>query len=114
MTVADGRESIEDAYKIITSAADGLGDLKGRYSKEAFAEFEASIGSCQKWVKLCRNKVWLRTGEGIDRAQSCLEAAQRMQADLNNPAAANEAAADLSSQLETLARIISTKAQIIT
>ena len=25
--------------------------------KEAFAEFEASIGSCLKWVKLCRNKM---------------------------------------------------------
>ena len=112
--MADGREMIEEAYKIITGIADGVGDLKGRYSEEAFSEFEASIGSSLKWVKLCRNKVWLRTGEGIERAQGCLAAAQRMKADLGNPAAASEAAADLSSQLEALARIISTKAQIIT
>ena len=112
--MADGREIIEEAYKIITGISHGLGELKGIYSEEAFAEFEESIGSCVKWAKLCRNKVWLRTGEGIERAQPCLDAANRLKANVANPDAANDAASDLSSQLETLARIIATKAQVIT
>ena len=112
--MTDGREIIEEAYKIIMGVSGGLGELKGSYSEEAFAEFEESIGSCLKWAKLCRNKVWLRTGEGIDRARTCLDAANRLKANLGVPAAASEAAAELSSQLESLARIIATKAQVIT
>jgi hypothetical protein len=112
--VADGREIIEETYKTITGISDGLGELRKSYPEEAFVEFEGAIGSCIKWAKLCRNKVWLRTGEGIGRAQGCLDAAGRLQANLGNPDIANEAAADLSSQLEGLARVISTKAQVIT
>ena len=112
--MTDGREIIEEAYKVIMGVSGGLGDLKGSYSEEAFVEFEESIGSCVKWAKLCRNKVWLRTGEGIERAQPCLDAANRLKANVANPDAANDAASDLSSQLETLARIIATKAQVIT
>ncbi len=112
--MADGREIVEEAYKIVVGVSEGLGELKGSFTEETFADFEGSIGSAIKWAKLCRNKVWLRGAEGTGLAQGCLEAAKRLKADLGTPDTANEDAAALASEFESLARIIATKVQVIT
>jgi hypothetical protein len=112
--VADGREFVEQAYVIVNDVAGSLEHLRDGYPEETFGEFEDYIGASIKWAKLCRNKVWLRSHEGTELARSCLDAANRLRGSLAQPALATEAGADLSSQLESLARLISTKAQIIT
>ncbi|MDY7039684.1 MAG: hypothetical protein SVX38_02345 [Chloroflexota bacterium] len=112
--MADGRDIIEEVYKIITEVSNGLDDLKGTFSGEQFSELEGFVESSKKWIRLCRRKVWLRGREGTELAQGCLDAANEFKAALNDPAAANEAAADLSRQLESLARLIATKVQVLT
>ncbi len=112
--MADGRQMIEEVYKTITGISERLEELKGNFSEDAFAEFEGAIESCLKWGKLCRGKVWLRTAEGTDRAQGCFDAAERLMAGLDNPETAGAEADDLAAQLESLARILATKSQIIT
>ena len=112
--MADGREIIEETYKIVVAISDGLGDLKPTYPEELFGGLEGSTASCLKWAKLCRGKVWLRSAEGTGLAQGCLDVAKELKANLGQPAAASEAAAALSSQLESLARLIATKAQVLT
>ncbi|MDY7076778.1 MAG: hypothetical protein SXV54_07605 [Chloroflexota bacterium] len=112
--MVDGRQLIEDTRNIILEVSAGLDAQKGTFSDEQFAEFEMYIESAQKWVKLCRKKVWLRGKEGTDMAQRCLSAADRLQTSLDKPAVAIVAAADVSTQLESLARVISTKSQVLT
>lgn len=115
--MADGRELIEQAYQIITELA-GKGDglVKGLAEDQA-EEFKAEMEAAVKWVKLCRDKVWLRGKQGTDMAQECLESANRLKAGLEDKidaAAAVEAVADLSLRLETLARLIASKVQVLT
>ena len=112
--MADGRQLIENTRSIILEVTTGLDGHRDAYSDEEFTEFGMYLESAQKWVKLCRKKVWLRSKEGTDRAQRCLNAANRLQSSLDEPAAAIDAAADISTQLESLARIISTKSQVLT
>ena len=112
--MADGRSIIEEVYGIIQEVSNGLGDLEGVFSDEAFSELERYVESSRKWVKLCRKKVWLRGKQGTKMAQGCLDAANEFKAALDDPPAANEAAAGLSQQLEVLARLIATKAQVLT
>jgi len=112
--MTDGRQLIEDTRAIILEIAAGLDSLKEPFSDDEFAEFEMYLESAQKWVKLCRKKVWLRGKEGTDMAQGCLEAAERLQASLDDPEAAIDAMAEVSSKLESLARVISTKSQVLT
>lgn len=112
--MTDGRQLIEDTRAIILEVAAGLDGLKGAFSDDEFAEFEMYLESAQKWVNLCRKKVWLRGKEGTDMAQGCLEAAERLQASLDDPEAAIDAMAEVSSKLESLARVISTKSQVLT
>lgn len=115
--MADGRDLIEQAYQIITELA-GKGDslVKG-FGQEQAEEFKTELEAAVKWVKLCRDKVWLRGKQGTDMAQECLDSANRLKAGLADPAdaaAAVEAVADLSLRLETLARLIASKVQVLT
>ena len=112
--MADGRQHIEDARTIILEVAAKLDGLKDSISADEYAEFELYMTDAQKWVNMCRRKVWLRGKEGTDKAQRCLDTAQDLQASLDQPAVAVDAAGDLSAQLESLARILATKSQTLT
>jgi hypothetical protein len=112
--MADGREHIEDSYAIILDVASRLDGQKGSYSDDEFAELGRYVEAAQKWVGLCRKKVWLRGSEGTERAQKCLGSAQKLQAGLDQPSVAVDAAGDLAAQLESLARVIATKSQVLT
>lgn len=112
--MADGRELIEQVYQVVIELA-GKGDglVKGLAEDQA-EEFRGEMEAAVKWVKLCRDKVWLRGKQGTDMAQGCLESANRLKASIGDPAAAVEAVADLSLRLETLARLIASKVQVLT
>ena len=112
--MTDGRQLIEDTRSIVLAVCAGLDGRKDTFSDEELAEFQMYLESAQKWVKLCRKKVWLRSREGSERAQRCLDAANKLQASLDQPTAAIDAAADVSTRLESLARVISTKSQVLT
>jgi hypothetical protein len=112
--VADGRQHIEDTYDVIQEVSDQIGDLKDNYSADEFAELEIYLESAQKWVKLCRRKVWLRGQEGTAMAQGCLDSANRLETALDDPAAGIDTMAELSAKLESLARVLSTKSQVLT
>jgi hypothetical protein len=112
--VADGRDHIEDTYSIIQEVSGQLGDLTNEYSADELAEFEMYLESAQKWVQLCRRKVWLRGQQGTSMALGCLESAQRLQTDINAPEAGIDTMAELSSKLESLARLLATKSQVLT
>jgi hypothetical protein len=112
--MADGRQHIEDTYAIISDVASRFDGWKDNLSGDDLAEFEMYLESAQKWVKLCRGKVWLRGKEGTDRAQECLDAARKLQSSLDEPAAAIDAVADTSMRLESLARVVATKSQVMT
>jgi hypothetical protein len=112
--MADGRDIIEQVHAIIQEVSGRLAGLKPTFSDQELAEFTGYIESSQKWLKLCRKKVWLRGAEGTGMAQVCLDKATQLRDSLSDPCPANVAAAALSQQLESLARVISTKAQILT
>jgi hypothetical protein len=112
--MADGRTIIEDVRGIIQEVSNGLDDLKETFSDAQFSELEGYVEASSKWVKLCRKKVWLRGKQGTDMAQECLDAATELRASLDDPPAAIDACADLAQQLEVLARLIATKAQVLT
>lgn len=112
--MADGRDYIEEAYRSISAISEGMGAQKEAYPEGAFADFEAGVAGSLKWAKVCRGKVWLRTGEGTAMASSCLDTANELKANLGEPSAAAESALTLTSQLEALARVLASKAQVIT
>lgn len=112
--MANGMEIIEQVHGIIDEQGQALDGLRGTFPDEALAQFTATMESAAKWVKLCRRKVWLRGKQGTEMAQGCLDAANRLIAAMDNPAAANEAAADLAGRLEELARLLATKVQVLT
>ncbi|MGC8826509.1 MAG: hypothetical protein ACP5TV_05830 [Anaerolineae bacterium] len=112
--MADGRDLIEETVVIIGQLVERLPAVKPQYSDEEFKELESYLESASKWVASCRKKVWLRGKEGTDMAQKCLDAAKHLQEVLDKPAAALETAADLTYQLENLARVIATKSQVMT
>jgi hypothetical protein len=105
---------VEEAYQVVVWVAGERDGLQGTYSAEELTELDSVIASCAKWAKLCRGKVWLRSAEGTARSEGCLVAASELKTNIGKPAAAIDAAIDLSSQLESLARVIATKAQVIT
>ena len=112
--MADGRELIEQAYQIITELASKGDSLVKDLADDQADEFKTEMDAAVKWVKLCRDKVWLRGKQGTDMAQECLESANRIKAAIADPAAMVEAVADLSLRLETLARLIASKVQVLT
>lgn len=112
--MADGRQLIEETRDILLDVSARTGDPEGTYTDEERAELERYLEDGRKWVKLCRKKVWLRGQEGTGRAQACLDVAVKLQNSLAEAAVAVEAAADLSQRLDSLARLIATKAQVLT
>ena len=112
--MADGRQHIEDTYTIIQKASGRIGDLEDTYSADELAELQIYLESAEKWVKLCRRKVWLRGQEGTAMAQGCLDSANRLEIALDDPEAGVDTMAELSAKLESLARVLSTKSQVLT
>lgn len=112
--MADGRESIEQIIVILGQVPAQVEPVAGVYSADQRTELDEILESATKWAGMCRKKQWLRGLEGTSMAQGCLDAAQRLQVSLGEPAVAIDDAADLSSQLERLARLVATKSTVMT
>jgi hypothetical protein len=112
--VADGRELIEQIVVILGEVPAQVKAVAGGYSADQRIELDEILAGATKWVGMCRKKQWLRGVEGTGMAQGCLDAAQRLQNSLADPATAIDEAADLSSQLERLARLVATKSTVMT
>lgn len=112
--MADGRDLMEEVRQIIMDLSAKTGDLEGTYPEATLEELKSYLEEADKWVKLCRKKVWLRGLEGTEKAQACLDTANKLQDSWDQPAVAVEAAADLASKLDSLARLIATKSQVLT
>lgn len=112
--MADGRDIIEEVRLIIMDLSGKTGDLEATYPESTLEELKSYLEEADKWVKLCRKKVWLRGLEGTEKAQACLDVANRLQDSLDQPGVAVDAAADLAGKLDSLARLIATKAQVLT
>lgn len=111
--MSDGREIIDETYKTAKSIAESLEGLKGSYSDEHYTELSETIAGAVEWAKKCRNKVWLRSKEGTDLAQGCFDSANALKDELGT-AAALDGAASLNYKLESLAKVIATKASVMT
>jgi len=112
--MADGRDLMEEVREIIMDLSSKTDDLEATYPESTLAELKSYLEEADKWVKLCRKKVWLRGLEGTEKAQACLDTANKLQDSWEQPAVAVEAAADLASKLDSLARLIATKSQVLT
>jgi hypothetical protein len=120
--MADGRELIEETYQIIINLTGNVGNIVNGLSADEAVEFKSELEAAMKWVKLCRDKVWLRGKQGTDMAQDCLDSAKRLEViavsnssgEAADAGAAVEGVADLSLRLETLARLIASKVQVLT
>lgn len=112
--MADGRDLIEQIVVILGKLPGQMEGVAGSYSDDQREELDEILASANKWVGMCRRKQWLRGMEGTKMAQGCLDAAQRMQASLADPATAIDEAASLASQSETLARLVATKSTVMT
>ena len=110
----DGRQVISETYKVIRGIVEGLEQVKKDSPETSFTEVEKYIESSLGWAKKCLNKVWLRSSEGTQLAKGCLDVANELKAKATNPASALEEAINLSSLLESLAKIIATKASVMT
>jgi len=112
--VADGRELIEEIVVILGQLPAQVEPVAGAYSADQRVELDEILAGANKWVGMCRKKQWLRGVEGTGMAQGCLDAAKRLQSATDTPATAIDEAADLSSQLERLARLVATKSTVMT
>ena len=112
--MADGRQIINETNKIVKEVSEKLEAVKGKYSEEDFSTLKADVDASLKWVKKCKNKVWLRSKEGTDLARGCLKEAEKLKGGLEDVSTTREAATSLSMQLESLAKIIASKASVMT
>lgn len=112
--MSDGRQIIDETYNILKEVPSALESHKAAYEGEAFETLRGTIESSTEWAKKCRNKVWLRSKEGTDLAQGCLDYAKEVSSSLDKPDKATDAAYSLLYKLESLAKIIATKASVMT
>lgn len=112
--MADGREHIENIHITLVDLANQLEEQKGRFSDTEFAELTKNLLASQNSVRMCRGKVWLRSKEGTEITQKCLESVQNLRGELGQPSAAIGTAKNLAEQLEALARLIASKSQVLT
>lgn len=112
--MSDGRIIIDDTYKVIKGISEELESKKANFSEDAFAKLAEDVDASLTWAKKCRNKVWLRSLEGTDLATGCFEAANKLKEDLDGGKANADAASGLLNKLDALARIIATKASVMT
>lgn len=111
--MSDGREIIDETYKLVKGTLESLEGFKESYSEEHYAELLETITGSVEWAKKCRNKVWLRSKEGTDLAQGCLNAAVALN-EVMGKSESLDGAASLNYKLESLAKVIATKASVMT
>lgn len=109
----DGRELIKEAYGIINSINEGLAEIKSNFAGDDFGTFASAIKNGLDWAKKCQNKVWLRSKEGTEMASVVLEAARRLQDNLNTPQV-NSKAVDFSEKVQHLGRELQHKVSFMT
>jgi len=112
--MSDGRDIINQAYKTVREISKNVEESKKNFSDKESEDFENEVKECVDWAKKCRNKVWLRSKEGTDLAQGCLEAVLDIEKNLKNGEAAVTAAETANFKLESLAKVIATKASVMT
>ena len=112
--MSDGRQIIDETYNILKEVPAALESQKAAYEGGVYETLRGTVESSLEWAKKCRNKVWLRSKEGTDLAQGCLDYAKELSSSLGQPEKATDAAYSLLYKLEGLAKIISTKASVMT
>ena len=112
--MADGRNHIEEVHTILFDLVSRLEEQKGSYPDDKLAELQKYLQAAQNHVRSCRKKVWLRSKEGTEMAQKCLEYAQELQSGYDQSSVAVGAAQNLMAQLESLARLVASKSQVLT
>ena len=112
--MADGRDHIEEVHTILVDLVSRLEEQKGNYPDDKLDELQKNLQAAQTHLRSCRKKVWLRSKEGTEMAQKGLEYAQKLQKGYDQPAVAVDAAQNLAAQLESLARLIASKSQVLT
>ena len=112
--MSDGREIINETYKKIKAIAEDVEARKAEFSESDYQRLEKEVTSSLDWAKKCRNKVWLRSKEGTDLAQGCLDAALTLESGLESKEGFWDASSSLLYKLENLAKIIATKASVMT
>jgi hypothetical protein len=112
--MSDGRDIINQAYKTVREISKNLDEVKKNFSEKESENFENEVKECVDWAKKCRNKVWLRSKEGADMAQGCLDAVLEIEKSLDSGGGALSAAEFAKFKLESLAKVIATKASVMT
>jgi len=112
--MSDGRDIMKNTYKIIKKISDELELKKENFSDEKYESVKKELEESLKWAKKNRNSVWLRTAEGAGLAQGCLDVSKELEEKIDDEEEAADKALDLKIKLESLAKIISTKASVMT
>jgi len=112
--MSDGRDIMKETYKIIKKISAEFDSKKGDFSDEKFETIKKELEESLKWAKKNRNSVWLRTAEGTGLAQGCLDEAEKLQEVIDEEKKAADKVLDLKIKLESLAKIIATKASVMT
>ncbi len=112
--MSDGRDVINQTYKAVKEISTNMEAVRSKFSDQEFESFKIEITECVTWAKKCRNKVWLRSKEGTDLAQGCLNAVEAIETEIQNGAEGLQAAETAKFKLESLAKVISTKASVMT
>ncbi len=112
--MSDGRDIMKETYKIIKKISAEFDSKKEDFSDEKFESTKKELEESLKWAKKNRNSVWLRTAEGTGLAQGCLDEAEKLQEVVDDEKKAADKALDLKIKLESLAKIIATKASVMT
>ncbi len=112
--MSDGRQIIDEVYRVVKGISEKMETKKSIYPDDVFASTTQDVEASLTWAKKCRNKVWLRSKEGTDLAAGCLNAANGLKEKLDDTSSAPGAASELLIKLETLAKIIATKASVMT
>jgi DNA polymerase III sliding clamp (beta) subunit (PCNA family) len=112
--MSDGRDIITITYKTVKEISSELDSRREVFTESNFNELKKEVDESLNWAKKCRNKVWLRSKEGTDLAQGCLNVVNELKENMDDGSKAAELAFNLKYKLESLAKIISTKASVMT
>jgi hypothetical protein len=112
--MSDGRDIMKETYKIIKNLFGEFESKKEDFSDEKYESVKKELEESLKWAKKNRNSVWLRTAEGTGLAQGCLEEVKKLEEKIDDEKEAANKALDLKIKLESLAKIIATKASVMT
>lgn len=112
--MSDGRDIINQAYSTLKEIADVMDLAKENFSDKNFQEYKKEFDESLAWAKKCRNKVWLRSKEGTDLAQGCLDAINELKENTDDENKAVQLSFNVKYKLESLAKIIATKASVMT